>query len=119
MIKKIIILVVFIAASSLTAQTVSPDAATVEVMGTLVDPFTLEQIPINVEVNSTDLITTQDNDPLDYRFGDAFFTLVRPEGTASKAILVGDGNNDWSWYRPIIVPGRPNHRSPFTPDAEY
>ncbi len=113
MLSKIIMLSLVLTVAVVTAETITPDSGKVETQVGLVDPFTLEQTPVIVVVQAEPVITAQD-----YQGTTSLFQWVRND-TASKAILIGGANGDWDWHRPIIVPGRPNHRSPFTPDAEY
>lgn len=120
---RVISLLLVLTAVVVSAETVSPDSGTVVTQVGLVDPFTLQQTPVTVQLQQTSasqaspiLVSTQD---IDYHGTTSLFEWVRPNSNGSESILVSDGSGDWDWYRPIIVPGRPDHRSPFTPDAEY
>ncbi len=116
MLSKIIMLLLVLTVAVVTAETITPHSGKVETQVGLVDPFTLEQTPVTVVLQAEPVITAQETP--DYRGTTSLFQWVRND-TASKAILISDGNGDWDWHRPIIIPGRPDHRSPFTPDQEY
>lgn len=117
---RIITLLLALTVVVVSAETVAPDSGKVETQVALVDPFTLEQTPVTIVMKAEPMVSTKEvasTKEVDYHGTTTFFDWVRND-TASKS-LIATSNGDWDWYRPIIVPGRPNHRSPFTPDAEY